>query len=155
MRIQAYQPVSRLTNPQPSVPQPNNPRVDAFYRGAGATGDWMGRIDFALTGGALGLGLGAALGVALSNHPVVVMGMTGAVGIAGAIAGHDLARYASNLAGRVGASLDESNPVRGEALGRVALRLALSAAGGGLEGAAFSALVMGAGGGINYALQPS
>ncbi|MEW6279758.1 MAG: hypothetical protein AB1758_14115 [Candidatus Eremiobacterota bacterium] len=112
-------------------------------------------MEGTVTGGILGVALGAVVGAALfgpsgsATGAVLTMGAIGAVGGAG---GYVLMDKASAFAGEVGRGLDEANPERGEAIGRTALNAGLSLLGGNWRGAAFQTVVALGGGGVAYAL---
>ncbi len=141
---------------QPAAPAPAEEpreRIDAFYCGTSNTAKWMSRIDGVVLGGVLGLTLGAAVGAAVfgpSSFGALLS--VGALGAGGVYGGYQVGDKFSAFGGKIGAGIDETNPKRGEAFGRVGANVALSLLSGNWRSAAANIAIPVAGGAISYAL---
>lgn len=152
-------PVSRANSAPPPAPtqpaaaaEPND-KIDAFYSGAANTAKWMSRIDGVVLGGVVGLAAGAFVGAAVFG-PASFGAAASVAGLAGggAYVGYQAFDRLSAFGGRIGASADEQNPARGEAIGRVGVNAALSLLSGNWRSAAMDIAVPAVGGAIGYAL---
>lgn len=149
---------SSVYRPRPVLTQPasdDSHRIDAFYSGTATTATWISRINGALLGGVGGFFVGALVGAAVFGPQGSAMGAlltTGLLAGGGALGGYVAMDRASDFAARVGGGLDESNPRRGEVLGRVGLNAGISLLTGDWRTAAWETAISVGGGGIAYAL---